>query len=146
MKLSRKFGQPPRIEMMPLIDIVFLLLVFFIYAMLAMAVHHGLPVELPGSSRAAAENRKELSVTVQNSGPESGAGIFLDEEAVTLTELSDLLREKAENYRTERGEGPGVLLFADKTVDYQTLFAVLDRISAAGLQRVSLQAEKDEGR
>ena len=36
-----------RIEMLPLIDIVFLLLVFFIYAMLSMAVHRGLPVALP---------------------------------------------------------------------------------------------------
>ena len=37
----------PRIEMLPLIDIVFLLLIFFIYAMLSMAVHRSLPVSLP---------------------------------------------------------------------------------------------------
>ena len=42
----------PRIEMLPLIDIVFLLLVFFIYAMLSMAVHRSLPVVLPTSSAA----------------------------------------------------------------------------------------------
>ena len=40
-----------RIEMLPLIDIVFLLLVFFIYAMLSMTIHRGLEVELlPGGS------------------------------------------------------------------------------------------------
>ena len=33
--------------MLPLIDMVFLVLVFFIYAMLSMAVHRGMPVLLP---------------------------------------------------------------------------------------------------
>ena len=41
MKLSLQSNRKARIEMLPLIDIVFLVLVFFIYAMLAMAVHRG---------------------------------------------------------------------------------------------------------
>ncbi len=52
MKLQLALPKKPRIEMLPLIDIVFLLLVFFIYAMLSMAVHRGLPVELPLSTTA----------------------------------------------------------------------------------------------
>ncbi|MBW1821228.1 MAG: biopolymer transporter ExbD, partial [Deltaproteobacteria bacterium] len=44
MKLKLYKTKNPRIEMLPLIDVVFLLLVFFIYAMLSMAVHRGLPV------------------------------------------------------------------------------------------------------
>ncbi len=50
MKLNLDTQRKVRIEMLPLIDIVFLLLVFFIYAMLSMAVHRGLPVVLPTSS------------------------------------------------------------------------------------------------
>ena len=46
MKIQLPAIKKARIEMLPLIDIVFLLLVFFIYAMLSMAVHRGLPVEL----------------------------------------------------------------------------------------------------
>ena len=50
--------------MLPLIDIVFLVLVFFIYAMLSMAVHRGLPVILPSSSTAKIDKTIVLSVTV----------------------------------------------------------------------------------
>jgi biopolymer transport protein ExbD len=50
MKIHLPATKKARIEMLPLIDIVFLLLVFFIYAMLSMAVHRGLPVELPLST------------------------------------------------------------------------------------------------
>ena len=52
MKVQLPAPKKARIEMLPLIDIVFLLLVFFIYAMLSMAVHRGLPVELPLSATA----------------------------------------------------------------------------------------------
>jgi biopolymer transport protein ExbD len=52
--------------MLPLIDIVFLLLVFFIYAMLSMAVHHALPVALPLSSTAPLDKQVTLSVTVDH--------------------------------------------------------------------------------
>ena len=49
MKIMLRNKKRARIEMLPMIDIVFLLLVFFIYAMLSMAVHRGLPVNLPAS-------------------------------------------------------------------------------------------------
>ena len=38
-----------RIELIPLIDIIFLLLVFFIYSMLSMVVYRGIPVNLPAA-------------------------------------------------------------------------------------------------
>ena len=69
-----------RIEMLPLIDIVFLLLVFFIYAMLSMAVHRGLPVILPTSSTAKIDKNLILSVTVKKDGI-----IYLDKEEVPLS-------------------------------------------------------------
>ena len=50
MKVNLGKERKVRIEMLPLIDTVFLLLVFFIYGMLSMAVHHSLPVQLPLSS------------------------------------------------------------------------------------------------
>ena len=55
-----------RIEMLPLIDIVFLLLVFFIYAMLSMAVHRSLPVSLPVSAMAETETAASLTITGRN--------------------------------------------------------------------------------
>ena len=117
--------------MLPLIDIVFLLLVFFIYAMLSMAVHRGLPVVLPLSQTAKIDKQLLLSVTVK-----SGGTVYVDKERVPLDSLTNILKEKS---RT--GRKPGVLLFADRSLPYQRLFQVLDRIREAGLNRISLQAE-----
>ena len=65
MKLDMPLRRKARIEMLPLIDIVFLLLVVFIYAMLSMAVHRGMPVVLPTSSTAGIDKQEFLSITVQ---------------------------------------------------------------------------------
>jgi biopolymer transport protein ExbD len=120
--------------MLPLIDIVFLLLVFFIYAMLSMAVHRGLPVVLPLSTTAKIDKQLLVSVTIKSDGT-----VYVDKEQVPLDSLTNLLEEKA-----RQGREPGVLLFADRSLPYQRLFQVLDRIREAGLNRISLQAEVDK--
>ena len=130
-----KIKVPPlrraRIEMLPLIDIVFLLLVFFIYAMLSMAVHRGLPVQLPRSSEVETERDLILAVTVGADG-----SVHVDKEAVVLEQLGRILQQKAGDEKET-----GVLVFADRSLPYQTLFRVLDQIRSVGLTRVSLQAE-----
>ncbi len=132
MKLHLK--QPKaRIEMLPLIDIVFLLLVFFIYAMLSMAVHHGMPVKLPASATAALDKQNALSVTVKADG-----SLFIDQQPVALADLAQRLKEKM-----QPGETPGVLVFGDRSLPYQSLFQVLDHIRLAGIDRISLQAEAE---
>lgn len=134
MKIALPERRKSRIEMLPLIDIVFLLLVFFIYAMLSMAVHRGLPVVLPTSSTAKIDKHLILSVTVRAHG-----SIFLDKQRVSLEDLSESLRKAARNRKET-----GVLLFADRAVPYQELFRVLDQIRMAGINRISLQAEKEK--
>jgi len=134
MRLNVQTGRKARIEMLPLIDIVFLLLVFFIYAMLSMAVHRGLPVELPTSTTVKIDRHPALSVTVKPDGT-----IYVDNEQVSLESLADVLKRKA-----QPGGGPGVFLFADRDLPYQRLFRVLDQIRMAGLFRISLQAEGDQ--
>jgi biopolymer transport protein ExbD len=131
MKIQLPSTKKARIEMLPLIDVVFLLLVFFIYAMLSMAVHRGLPVELPTSRTAKIDKRLILSVTVQSDG-----SIYVDEEFVGLEDFVDFLKAKTGNQKES-----GVLLFADRSIEYQTLFQVLDKIRLAGINRISLQAE-----
>jgi biopolymer transport protein ExbD len=134
MKLNLHTERKVRIEMLPLIDIVFLLLVFFIYAMLSMAVHRGLPVVLPISSTAKIDKKLILSVTVKADGT-----IFVDKEQVHLEDLVQFLKT-----RTKDQKEPGVLLFGDRNLSYQKLFKVLDQIRMAGLQRISLQSEVDK--
>ncbi len=135
MKIPRMPARRPRIEMLPLIDIVFLLLVFFIYAMLSMALHRGLPVRLPVSSQSEVTREVVLSVTVRKDGQ-----VFIDRVAVPLESLTGELRRQAMN-----SEDSGVLLFADRSVSYQQLFGVLDRIRKAGIDRISLQSEAQAG-
>ncbi len=132
MKLCLETKRKARIEMLPLIDIVFLLLVFFIYAMLSMAVHHGLPIDLPISSSAEIDKKLVLSITVKADG-----SVYLDKNPVGLSDLTQSLKTKAEGHQE-----PGVLLFADRDLSYQKLFEVLDKIKLAGLERISLQAER----
>ena len=134
MKVQLSPYKKPRIEMLPLIDVVFLLLVFFLYSILSMAVHRGMPVDLPVSSTTKIEKKLIISVTIDGQGK-----IFLDKQAVRLEELA--LRLKGS---TRENPIPGVLLFADKNLPYQKLFAVIDQIKTAGISRISLQAEVEK--
>jgi len=117
--------------MLPLIDIVFLLLVFFIYAMLSMAVHRGLPVLLPTSSSAKIDKELLLSITVKSDGT-----VYVDKDQIDLDDLESFLKAK-----TISDKDIGILLFADRSLSYQNLFRVLDQIRTAGIHRISLQAE-----
>ncbi len=137
MKVDLPVRRKARIEMLPLIDIVFLLLVVFIYAMLSMAVHKGLPVRLPQSAAVELEQKMTLSVTVQQKGEDTVLAV--DNAQVALGELSEVLAARAQGME---GAETGVLLFADSAISYQQLFLVLDRIRKAGLRNVSLQAEQ----
>lgn len=134
MKVYLPAKKSVRIEMLPLIDIVFLLLVFFIYAMLSMAVHRGLTVVLPTSETARVDRQEILTVSVKGDGT-----VYIDKQMTDLENLSVALKE-----RMTEDKDTGVLLFADRTLPYQQLFKVLDRIRLAGLTRISLQAEAEQ--
>lgn len=131
MKVSLQAKRSPRIEMIPLIDLIFLILVSFVYGVFFMSVHRGVPVSLPFSSTAKIEKQLTLTLSIQADG-----SLFLDKEPVPLENLGEALKVKAAGNRET-----GVLLFADKNLPYQKLYAVLDLIRTAGLSQVSLQAE-----
>ena len=131
MKVSLQVKRKPRIEMIPLIDLMFLILVSFVYGVFFMSVHRGVPVTLPLSSTAKIEKQLTLTLTIQADG-----ALFLDKEQVPIETLGEALKLRAaENKET------GVLLLADKNIPYQKLYTVLDLIRMAGLSQVSLQAE-----
>lgn len=134
MKVNFQTSKKVRIEMLPLIDIVFLLLVFFIYAMLSMAVHRGLPVLLPSSVSANIDKELIFSVTVKSDGT-----LYVDKEQVSLNDLASFLKTKSAPEKEV-----GILLFADRSLSYQNLFQVLDQIKMAGIHRISLQADVEQ--
>jgi biopolymer transport protein ExbD len=117
--------------MIPLIDLMFLILVSFVYGVFFMSVHRGVPVSLPLSSTAKIEKLLTLTLSIQADGT-----LFLDKEPVAFENLGEALKLRAlDNKET------GILLFADKNLPYQKLYSVLDVIRTAGLSQVSLQAE-----
>jgi biopolymer transport protein ExbD len=131
MKVSGQAKRKSRIEMIPLIDLMFLILVSFVYGVFFMSVHRGVPVTLPLSSTAKIEKQLTFTLTIKADG-----ALFLDKEPVPFENLGEALKLRAgENKET------GVLLFADKNLPYQKLYNVLDVIRTAGLTQVSLQAE-----
>lgn len=134
MRIKREFARRPRIEMIPLIDVVFLLLVFFIYSMLSMTVHRGLPVNLPTASTALVDKKAFITVTVRQDG-----GLFLEDRAVDTRTLSSLLIQ-------ERNKNPDIQVYlrADKEVSYQKAVEVMDLVRSAGIHKLALETQWKE--
>jgi biopolymer transport protein ExbD len=135
MKIVRRPGKPVRIEMLPLIDIVFLLLIFFIYAMLSMAVHRGLDLDLPESAVTTISDQSTWAISIKRRN--TAIDIYLEEQRIQLDDLTKILADQPD----ERKVQP-VLLFADEEVSYQQLFTVLDALQQAGYRDISLQANQ----
>lgn len=122
-----------RVEMLPLMDVVFLLLVFFIYSMMAMAVHRALPLNLPSSNSAELDRSVNLALSVTADGD-----LYLDKIALGPDALVARLRE--ENGRSGE-DGVSLQVFADGELSYQELYKVLDLIKASGVTKITLQAK-----
>jgi biopolymer transport protein ExbD len=120
--------------MIPLIDVVFLLLVFFIYAMLSMTIHRGIPVLLPQAKTAPIDRAAYLSISITRDHR-----IFLDKREVSMEGLLQELTERRE-------EGPHLRVFisGDRRVPYEWVIRVLDTVRASGLSKVSLETHWKE--
>jgi biopolymer transport protein ExbD len=115
-----------RVEMLPLIDVVFLLLVFFIYAMLSMVVHHGLKVDLPSAGTALLDQSDYIGVTI-----DSGNHIYLDGEPVELDELLGRILAVPD------AQSRRVFIDGDRGADLGLAIQVLDMLKRSGIEEVS---------
>ncbi|NMB17711.1 MAG: biopolymer transporter ExbD [Firmicutes bacterium] len=112
--------QEPQINMAPLIDIVFLLLIFFIYTVNMTGQPLDINVDLPGSSTAEAGSARTAAIFLTKAGK-----TYLDGEAVELTSLRTLL-----------ATGDQVIIYADRGVDLQRALLVMDEVRLAGIKDV----------
>jgi len=133
----RRRGQAgaPRLEMLPLIDVVFLLLVVFIYSMLTMVRSYVIPVELPALGTG--ESRDLPSVLV----------VSLEKEGRLLVGGADAEIEGLKDHVAElRATNPEleVLVNADAAARHGDVVRVFDRIRAAGQDRVLIVGRPDE--
>jgi biopolymer transport protein ExbD len=129
MQVDSGFGhRRARIEMIALIDVVFLLLVFFIYAMLSMTVFRGLELNLPR-----AEGRVQREAIV----------ITLDRENRLIVDGRE--RERGDVVAWATGEhaetGLPVLVRGDREADFGVALELLAELQQAGLAAVSFQVE-----
>lgn len=132
MKIHRRRRKKARIEMIPLIDTFFLVLVFFIYGMLSMVVHRGVPVRLPKASTAVLDQKEYLAVTLTSDGK-----ILFNEEECSLEVLRARLHHQAAAIR----EKP-LYINGDKTVAHGLVVEVLDAVRDAGFEKVMIEAKE----
>ncbi|MBW2060597.1 MAG: biopolymer transporter ExbD [Deltaproteobacteria bacterium] len=120
-----------RIEMLPLIDIVFLLLVFFIFAMLSMTVHRGLRVELPEASTAQMDERRHVDITITKDNE-----VLVGEVRVSLDGLiNEVLRHG--------GRNAPIFINGDRRADLGLAIQILDRLRRAGRHDVTFQTREE---
>ena len=119
--------------MLPLIDVVFLLLVFFIYAMLSMVVHRGLRVELPSAATAEVDRYEYVGITITKDNT-----LFVGEEQVELEALVDAVME-----RMGGAWDLPVFINGDRKSDLGMAVKILDRLKASGIREVSIECEEE---
>ena len=117
-----------RVELVSLMDVMFLVLVFFVYSIFDMAVHRGLKVDLP-SAPGILEKGERVVVTIDA------------QDALQLNgrplQQNDLV-EEVKRLVAVRKETP-VLISGDRKASLGTGIELLARLKAAGVEKASFQ-------
>ena len=122
-----------RIDILPLIDVVFLLLVFFIVMFINMTVQQGLPVTLPELSTPETIKQDSLQVTINNAGL-----ISVDGTPFSLNKFERHLRKIS--HFSQRP----IVIHGDRKTELGTALQVLETLTLAGFSNISFAANKRE--
>jgi biopolymer transport protein ExbD len=136
MRIRVEEEEPVEVQMAPLIDCVFLLLIFFLVATTLKKIEKELPIELPQSA-AAVDSRVEDTTLIV--GIDRAGAIHLKGERVTLSMLHDQLRQAATTNPEQR-----VRIDADQSTEFQHVVHILDLCQFEGLTNVGLHTRKAE--
>lgn len=121
-----------RIEIVPLIDIMFFLLASFMLVSLSMTQISRVPIELPDSSAALAEKSTPPFHFAMN---EQGV-ITFGQAIMTPTEVTEKLAA------LEKRDEVNVLLAVHANARHQQIMRLLDAVHAAGIERVSFETKE----
>ena len=133
MKVRKTIQHKARIELIPMLDTIFLLLVFFIYAMLSLTVHRGIDVDLPSADSGIVNTKDYISVSFNSNGE-----FFLDKTNMSLDNVvMDLSEKKKENPRLK------VIINGDRSAQYGNSIKLLDALRAAGIKEVFFGTEPE---
>lgn len=118
----------------PLIDMVFLLLIFFVVTT-SFVKESGIDVQRSTASTAEVKERGNIMIGVSRDGD-----IYMEGKRVDLRSIRPLLeRSLAEDPES------GVVIVADKRSDTGSVVKVMDQCRLAGAKNVSLAAKREEG-
>ncbi len=116
MRIQRRNLKKARIEIIPMIDTIFFLLVFFMISTLSMAQYRGMPVNLPKAASGQQAPAESAAITIDNE-----SRIFLNKEGVNPATLGDLLRQQL-----EQNADLLVVINADDGVEHGRVVEVMD--------------------
>jgi len=121
-----------QINIVPMIDVLFCILAFFIVSSLSLIRSEGLPVNLPKAATAQSQLQAEIVVTVDVNG-----AIFLNRQPLELENL-------AEEVDTLVGQNTEALVVinADTRVAHGTVVSVIDRLNQVNGVKLAIAAQR----
>ncbi|AEJ20238.1 ExbD/TolR family protein [Gracilinema caldarium] len=129
MQFKRRLKSRTVVDLVPMIDVVFQLILFFLVST-TFAILPGITLQLPTSSTAEPTAMTRLIVSVLNRDE-----IYLNKDRVSLAELEQRLSKLSES---ERAEIKSVTLEADRTISYGLTISVLDVLRKSGFRGINL--------
>ena len=120
------------INILPMIDIIFAILSFFIISSLYLTKVDSINVNLPKSSTAQREEEKPQIITV-----DSNERIFFESNEINLMNLSSLIKENLKEF-----EKPLVIVRADASVKHGFIINVLDELRKIENIKIGISADK----
>lgn len=125
-----------RIEIIPLIDIVFFLLATFVMVSLSMVKNQGLPVNLPKAAASAPSNDRQEAVVV---GVTKAGEFFINKDVMSFEQLSAKLS------KMKAADGDlRVLVQGDEQASFGDAIRVLDEARRLGITKVTIQTRSKQ--
>ena len=129
-----------KIEIIPMIDTIFFLLVFFMLSSLALVKQNGLPVNLPKAATATRQLANDLTITI-----DKDRQIYVNKTPVTLDGLAAILKAKAGGPMVDLNTA-SVVINADLSVPHGLVVGCLDESRKAGFSRFSIATAPEDDR
>ncbi|MBD2354643.1 biopolymer transporter ExbD [Tolypothrix sp. FACHB-123] len=134
MRLPDEPDIPAQINIVPMIDVIFAILTFFIMSTLFLTRSEGLPVNLPkaGSAQQQQQSSAPITVTVDAAGK-----ISVNRKAVAI----DVLPEQVRTFMGNNSEAL-VVINADERVNHGQVVAVMDRLRQVQGAKLAIATQK----
>jgi biopolymer transport protein ExbD len=130
MRFRRRLAAETNLNMVPMIDVVFQLIIFFMVAT-AIIITPGIALVLPSSATAEPTAMSRLVVTVV-----SREEVYINKERFTMRSLNARLAGVSEK---EKAEIKSVVLDGDRAISYSLLVEVLDALRRNGFKAINLR-------